>query len=236
MNPLPPKCVGQIVLARHCLPGESCKDLYFVFKFRGGSDVENPKTIIPKDCVIDGDTLTPRFFSDIDLCAIILPDTILLPSSVIPLQINEANPSVTNDEVLYCLGHPSGLGLKFCVGVVRMVETDKIVADLDAFQGNSGSPVFSINTGQVIGILLEGQDDLEIDGDKWRAKKYPSWSKVKENFKDSLTSTPTLTSTSTLTLTSTLTSTSTSTSTSFEAWGEKVLKIEKICSKLVTLV
>jgi len=57
---------------------------------------------------------------------------------------------------VYMIGHPSGLPQKVAVNAsVRSLEgAAYFYTSLDAFQGNSGSPVFDRNTGEVIGILV----------------------------------------------------------------------------------
>lgn len=57
------------------------------------------------------------------------------------------------------LGHPSGLPMKWTTSAEvkeNVEQKDYFKADLDAFSGNSGSPIFSDETHQVIGMLVEG--------------------------------------------------------------------------------
>lgn len=76
---------------------------------------------------------------------------------------------------LVVIGHPLGLPMKITDGarVSRMndIEQDHFfnswwlrrnyfTANLDAYAGNSGSPVFNKNTGKVEGILIQGADDF----------------------------------------------------------------------------
>jgi S1-C subfamily serine protease len=67
---------------------------------------------------------------------------------------------------VYMIGHPSGLPQKVAVNAsVRSLEgAAYFYTSLDAFQGNSGSPVFDRNTGQVIGILVSGTSDYAWNG------------------------------------------------------------------------
>lgn len=62
---------------------------------------------------------------------------------------------------LYMIGHPWGLTQKYS-GNGHVVQTfkHKLITDLDAASGNSGSPVFDEYTGLLVGILTEGEDDL----------------------------------------------------------------------------
>lgn len=64
---------------------------------------------------------------------------------------------------LYMLGHPWGLPMKLTYGaeVQKKSHTDYFEADLDAFRGNSGSPIFDEDTGDVIGILFHGLADYK---------------------------------------------------------------------------
>ena len=80
----------------------------------------------------------------------------------VPLPLNFIHKSAKEIE-LYMLGHPQGLPMKF-TGGARLLENtheDYFQSDLDAFEGNSGSPVMNKKTGEVIGILCSGHADLE---------------------------------------------------------------------------
>jgi len=66
---------------------------------------------------------------------------------------------------IFMIGHPSGLPAKVAFNA-RVVEEELyfVYTSLDAFQGNSGSPVFNVNTREVIGILVAGGLDFEWNG------------------------------------------------------------------------
>jgi V8-like Glu-specific endopeptidase len=60
------------------------------------------------------------------------------------------------------MGFPLGLPLKVTLnGTVREVFADYFQANLNSYSGNSGSPVFDINSGSVAGILVRGENDFE---------------------------------------------------------------------------
>jgi hypothetical protein len=66
---------------------------------------------------------------------------------------------------LLLIGHPMGLPLKADAGgSVKGLSTTLIAADLDAYAGNSGSPVISQETGEVVGILVQGNTDFKTQG------------------------------------------------------------------------
>lgn len=66
---------------------------------------------------------------------------------------------------LYMLGHPTGISQKFTYGATikenkeKLAHEDYFSCDLDAFGGNSGSPVIREDTHEVIGMLCVGSDD-----------------------------------------------------------------------------
>ncbi len=67
---------------------------------------------------------------------------------------------------VYTIGHPSHLPLK--VADNAFVRSDGINdfqfrVNLDAFGGNSGSPVFSVKNDKVVGVLVDGEIDYVYD-------------------------------------------------------------------------
>jgi hypothetical protein len=78
--------------------------------------------------------------------------------------------NLTKDQLLYMFGHPLGLPLKYTPdGQISKVFKDLINTNLDAFHGNSGSPVFSLPKNRFEGILIRGNPDfyeVERDGCK----------------------------------------------------------------------
>jgi hypothetical protein len=62
---------------------------------------------------------------------------------------------------VFVIGYPSGLPQKIADNstILAPPEPQQFVTDTDAFQGNSGSPVFDFTTGKVIGIVSGGQND-----------------------------------------------------------------------------
>lgn len=73
--------------------------------------------------------------------------------------------TIAKDEPVVMIGHPMGLPMKFTADAYVFNSTDKwtLQANLDAFQGNSGSPVFNETTGEVEGILVRGSEDFVED-------------------------------------------------------------------------
>ena len=78
-----------------------------------------------------------------------------------PLQM-DFNKKVVDNTLLYMLGYPMGLPIKYTRnGYVKKSDHPNVFkANLDAFSGNSGSPILDLQ-GMVIGILSRGSDDYE---------------------------------------------------------------------------
>ncbi|MGZ3634056.1 MAG: trypsin-like serine peptidase [Parachlamydiaceae bacterium] len=81
-----------------------------------------------------------------------------------PLKMDFKN-LVSEQQNIYMLGHPCGLPLKLTeCGSVQVAgdgENRGFQAKIDAFAGNSGSPIFDKETKKVIGILIEGNEDYD---------------------------------------------------------------------------
>jgi len=73
---------------------------------------------------------------------------------------------LANDAGIYMVGHPYGLPKKVAANAAIEDNTSKdyFYTSLDAFQGNSGSPVFSVATHKLIGVLVGGQADFQWQG------------------------------------------------------------------------
>jgi HEAT repeat protein/V8-like Glu-specific endopeptidase len=80
-----------------------------------------------------------------------------------PLKMNMTK-KVADKTNLYMLGHPYGLPLKFVDNgsVQRNHNKDFFECNLDAFGGNSGTPVCNKITHEVVGILCSGGEDYQI--------------------------------------------------------------------------
>jgi HEAT repeat protein/V8-like Glu-specific endopeptidase len=78
----------------------------------------------------------------------------------LPLNLNK----VVDKIELYMLGHPNGLPLKFTYNgkVEKNTESGFFECHLDAFAGNSGSPVLNRGSQRVEGILIEGSEDYQV--------------------------------------------------------------------------
>lgn len=76
-------------------------------------------------------------------------------------------PYVSKGERVFSAGHPDGLPLKIVLsGTVLRRDKRHLVTNLDLFQGNSGSPVFSRLRGprELVGIVVSGREDYVPNG------------------------------------------------------------------------
>jgi hypothetical protein len=81
-----------------------------------------------------------------------------------PLEIRYQGVIEDNNSIVV-IGNPSGLPLKVSNGARVRDNTHSLYfsANLDTFQGNSGSAVFDAETGMVEGILVRGEEDFMYD-------------------------------------------------------------------------
>lgn len=82
-----------------------------------------------------------------------------------PVSVNRSG-GLARGAPVFVTGYPLNLPLKFAANasVTRDIDDDSyFVTNLDAFQGNSGSPVFNADTGLVEGILVRGEEPSFVD-------------------------------------------------------------------------
>lgn len=137
------------------------KNSYYVFGFNVDSDGTS-KTLFEKRQVYYAKKVVAfelsQTNSDNDWALVKLDRDV---EGIQPLQV-ELTQKILLQSELYMLGHPSGLPIKYTYGAsVREFKSESFSADLDAFAGNSGSPVFSKTTQKVVGILIRGGKDYE---------------------------------------------------------------------------
>jgi V8-like Glu-specific endopeptidase len=78
--------------------------------------------------------------------------------------------TISDGQAIHIIGHPKGLPVKFAGGGTVRENRDRavFVENLDAYAGNSGSPVFNSTTHVVEGLHVWGKKDQFIkQGDCW---------------------------------------------------------------------
>ncbi len=153
-----------LVTAGHCIENVyQCRNFSWVFGFKHNtdkikkSDVYRCKEILSQN--LDSSRFVTRDY------AIIRLDRSVTDREPLPIRTSGR---VGLNEELAIIGHPSGLPLKTAdSATVKSSRINFFYSDLDAFQGNSGSPVINRASGLVEGILVEGGEDYFFDEKKW---------------------------------------------------------------------
>lgn len=166
-QPNPGMCSGfliapdLIVTAGHCVEMDDfCEDFKWVFDFnvdkttqKAGVDVKEENIYSCKKVV--SHSLNGMLGMDFGVVQLTRPVV-----GRKPLEIR-SNTKIADKEELLVIGGPSGLPTKVAPGAAVRTNNHPnfFVANLDTFQGNSGSAVFNSATGVVEGILVRGEED-----------------------------------------------------------------------------
>jgi V8-like Glu-specific endopeptidase len=172
-QPVPAFCSGALVApdviltAGHCVkvPGSDegvpLNKMLFVFGF----DMLNTSQVrigfTGKD-VYAAKSLIKRVQSNAADYALIRLDRKVTGRSALKIAPNEP---LAVGKSIFVIGHPSGLPTKLADGAaISQVKATTFLSNLDTFGGNSGSPIFSGQTGAIIGVLDEGRKDYVKKG------------------------------------------------------------------------
>jgi len=160
-----PYCSGALIApdvvmtAGHCVEDEAdCHRIKFVFGFAIKKKGQFPYEVPSKDVYGCKQLLgREQTASGVDWALIKLDRAV---KGRVPLKLNRTG-VVMDKTPLVVIGHPAGLPTKIAGGAtVRDASPEGIfTANLDAYGGNSGSPVFNARTGLVEGLLTRGDND-----------------------------------------------------------------------------
>ena len=177
-QPIGAFCSGSLVgpdlvmTAGHCIKSEAqCKDTKFAFGYVVKKAGEAAVTTLPASEVYGCGKIVGRFLTGepgsaapagqglgADWALVQLDRKV---SGHAPLAVNRSG-SLKKGDGIFVIGHPVGLPMKLA-GYATVRDFSKVgyfTADLDTFGGNSGSPVFNINTKKIEGILVRGDEDF----------------------------------------------------------------------------
>lgn len=157
-----------IVTAGHCVQEQtSCSDYSWVFGFEYDSVTQSAgKNIKESDVYTCKRVISNALNMNLGLdYGLIQLDRKVVGRS--PLEISNEN-KIPDLESLFIIGSPSGLPLKVAGGanVRNNIHPHYFSANLDSFQGNSGSGVFNAKTGVIEGILVRGEQDFILNKEK----------------------------------------------------------------------
>lgn len=153
-----------IVTAGHCVNSDAvCHNTYFIFDYSGmassGVVTANLSDVYSCDSIVhtENNASSGRDFAVLKLDRPVTDRT--------PLQLARAD-NVAERDTLTSIGYPHGGPAKLIQGsqVRRNESFDAFfVANIDGFDGSSGSPVFS-KTGVVQGIIVRGEESYHDRG------------------------------------------------------------------------
>ncbi len=143
-----------LVTAGHCVHNkteEEISSIRYIFGYRMNS-ADEANLNIPAENVYSINRViysSYRILANVDFAVIELDRDVTCAE---PLTI--ATENVEDGDYVYIIGYPSGLPLKYAPnGRVFDTGTNSFLATIDAFKGNSGSPVFNAN-GEVVGVYI----------------------------------------------------------------------------------
>lgn len=161
-----------IATAGHCLDEKNIKDLCFVFGYKMVDSTGKVPEIQQKD-IYKGVRIIHRICkrngnqSD---WALVKLDRKVEGQEIVTLSRKE----IATNKPIYIIGHPVGLSLKYSPGArLRDISDAYFSADLNVYNGSSGSPVFDSETHEVIGIVVRGHTrDFKLVESCWKSVIY----------------------------------------------------------------
>lgn len=152
-----------LVTAGHCFQVDGCTNKKIIFDVDAQKQVEDGYRVNSNN-VFGCTRIIHHKFEGMQDYAVIELDR--APKNRPFLKLNRAGLKEENNSV-FTIGHPLGQPLMHSKStpVIMGANEWEIGARLDAFQGNSGSPVFNAETFEVEGILVNGQGDFFPDAE-----------------------------------------------------------------------
>lgn len=150
-----------IATAGHCVEDKGfCKDARFVFGFMKDTADRDPNVVSKNDVYGCKKVLAHQMANDGSDYALVRLDRPVAGRA--PLAFAKHAPATS--EPVFIIGHPVGLPAKISSGAnVRKNQHGYFTANIDSFEGNSGSAVFNENF-EVAGILVRGEADFVPQG------------------------------------------------------------------------
>lgn len=172
---------NKLLTAAHCVDSiESCEKNRWVFNFNETLNDDLP--VINTDDIYRCHKILAmkyeRTKTKVSDYAIIELDRDV--PSYSPMKIRKKGEIALNDPI-YSIGHPLGLPKKITLGAhvteksspnffkdftKNLQRRSYFLTNLDTYIGNSGSPVFNLNTGVLEGILIQGNVDFTYNAKK----------------------------------------------------------------------
>lgn len=155
-----------VATAGHCVNGHTrCAQMGFVFDYAKVSPNEDPVRV-PLSKNYRCESIVGRLYNPFEEPEMISNGEYWYDWAVLKLDrpVTDRKPVKIADGAflergrpLTVLGHPSGLPMKVTEGEVMSEDKERYFnSTLDIYQGNSGSPTFDVETGEVHGIVIRG--------------------------------------------------------------------------------
>jgi V8-like Glu-specific endopeptidase len=163
-QPTPASCSGVLLApdivatAGHCVDRATLATTRFVFDF-AMTDATRARTTIPNIKIYRPRRILAQVLSgDGSDYAVVQLRRVVRDRKPATLQ---RIGRIATGTPLYVIGHPNGLPAKLAGGAKVLANRSRTFfkANLDTFEGNSGSPVFDAATNRVAGILVRGDPD-----------------------------------------------------------------------------
>jgi hypothetical protein len=157
-----------IATAAHCITGEiELQNIRFVFGYRM-RDESTPELVINNSEIYHGvEVIAWQQDNSGADWALIRLDRIVVNHRIAQIR---ASGTISNRQALHFIGHPKGLPAKFAGGGTVRENRYRgfFIENLDAYGGNSGSPVFNSTTHVVEGLHVAGKKEQFIkQGNCW---------------------------------------------------------------------
>ncbi len=163
-----------ITTAGHCADVSTCGSTAFVFSWWKPDSATTAPWIVPSsDVYFCSGIIDQAYAGDLDYCVLQLDRPVTGRS---PVGIRRSG-SVADGDSLSVIGHGITLPLKEAGGAIVQNANGAVPwfqANLDTYGGNSGSPVFNLNTYLVEGILVRGAPDFVWDVSCYRSNIVPN--------------------------------------------------------------
>jgi len=155
-----------IVTAKHSLINKNSTEFRFIFGYKIIELNGEPKCEYSENDIYRGNLIDPNPYENYNQ-NYITKDWIFfkLTKKIENYRIisDFYNENISLNDSLYILGYPSGLPLKYADNAyvtINNLSNNYFKSNLDAFGGNSGSPVFNYNN-KLVGMLVRGARDFE---------------------------------------------------------------------------
>lgn len=153
---------NQLLTAGHCIESHSdCKSNRWIFGVKTINGKLSKK--VHRNNVFKCKKIIKRFQDDENLVDYALIELNRSPKGIKPLPLGQGQFNMGTPVAI--IGHPTGLPLKVADDAIVTKNDNEyfFTTNLDAFSGNSGSPVFNLLTETVEGILVSGSRDFYYD-------------------------------------------------------------------------